>query len=118
MEIIHLVRCGRAGNGYPEGQVLLDRDRLLTVITSNRINTAGHPGMLVCPKDHCWRIVNVAARLADDEEAVDFLEEEVHNAARADDVLDRERRLFHPQGRWDELKLSCPAIKLPALGSR
>jgi hypothetical protein len=76
METVHLVRCGRSGNAYPAGRVFRDKDQLLTVLASTRINTAGHPGMTVCPKDDCWRIVNVTARLATVEEGTAYVKEE------------------------------------------
>jgi hypothetical protein len=53
--------------------VFRNGDRLFTVIASNRINTAGHPGMTVCLRDDYRRIVNITARPADDVEAVNFL---------------------------------------------
>jgi hypothetical protein len=75
MENLHIVRCGRFGNPYPPGKVFRHAGQLLAVVLSNRVNTAGHPGMTVCPYDDCWCIVNVTARLATAEECTAYLEE-------------------------------------------
>lgn len=94
METIHLTRCGRSGNAYPPGRTFRAGDRVLTVKTSTRINTWGHPGMTACPVDDCWRPITITARPADVEDEINFLEEEARNAARREwyENLVRERR--------------------------
>jgi hypothetical protein len=112
MEIIHLVRCGRSGNGYPDGRVFRDGERLLTVIPSTRINTAGHPGMTVCPKDDCWRIVNVTARLATDAEIATYEQEQAEQRERLATyeakVMERRRAYLASRAEPDSLATSGP----------